>query len=82
MLQLGTVGSCSSIKYGADVNIQVAKVNVTSYVDVANFDHYNMIIGTPWMRRNKVLLDFEKNKVIINRIPIDAIKIREKDLDP
>lgn len=81
-LQLGTVGSRSSIKYGADVNIQVAKVNATSYVDIANFDRYDMIVGTPWMKRNKVLLDFEKNQVVIDGTPVDAIKIREKDLDP
>ena len=49
ILQLGTVGSRSSIKYGADVMIQVAKVKSTSYVDIANFDRYDMIIGTPWM---------------------------------
>jgi len=82
ILQLGTVGSRSSIKYGADVMIQVAKVKSTSYVDIANFDRYDMIIGTPWMRRYKVILDFENSKVIVDGTPVDAIKIREKDLDP
>ena len=82
ILQLGTVGSRSSIKYGADVKIQVAKITSTSYVDVANFDRYDMIIGTPWMRRNKVILDFETNRVIVDGTPIEAIKIKEKDLDP
>ena len=82
ILQLGTVGSRSSIKYGADVNIQVAEVNTTSYVDMANFDRYDMIIGTPWMRKHKVILDFAENKVIVNGTPINAIKIREKDIDP
>jgi len=32
--------------------------------DIGNFDRYEMIIGTPFMRRNKVILDFEKDKVI------------------
>ena len=82
VLQLGTVGSRSSIKYGADVNIQVAKVNTISYVDMANFDRYDMIIGTPWMKKHKVILDFAGNKVIVDGTPINAIKAREKDLDP
>jgi len=82
VLQLGTVGSRSIIKYGADVLITVANVKATSYVDIANFDRYDMIIGTPWMRRHKVLLDFNANRVIINGSPIQAIKVTAKDLDP
>jgi hypothetical protein len=82
VLQLGTVGSRSIIKYGADVEIRVADIKTTSYVDIANFDRYDMIMGTPWMRRNKVLLDFNTNRVIINGKPIPAIKVMEKDLDP
>ena len=57
-------------------------VNATSYVDIANFDRYDMIMGTPWMRRHKVLLDFDTNRVIISGVPIQAIKVIAKDLDP
>ena len=81
MLQLGTVGSQSIIKYGADVPISVANVKTTSYVDIMNFDRYDMIMGTPWMRRHKVLLDFDVNRVIINGMSIPAIKVLAKDLD-
>jgi hypothetical protein len=49
VLQLGTVGSRSIIKYGADATITVANVRDTAYVDIANFDRFDMIIGTPWM---------------------------------
>ena len=82
ILQLGTVGSRSTIKYGADVEVQVANTTTTSYVDVANFDHYDMVIGTPWMRKNKVILDFIKNKITMNGVSITAIKVRKKDSDP
>lgn len=81
VLQLGTVGSRSIIKYGADIPISVANVQAVSYVDIANFDRYDMIMGTPWMRRHKVLLDFDANCVIINGIPLPAIKVLAKDLD-
>jgi hypothetical protein len=82
VLQLETVGSWSIIKYGADVEIWVADIKTTLYVDIANFDRYDMIMGTPWMRRNKVLLDFNMNCVIFNGKPIPAIKVMERDLDP
>lgn len=82
VLQLGTVGSRSIIKYGADVEMKVAKTAVKTYVDIANFDRYDMIVGTPWMRRNRVVLDFSTNTVIVDGVGIPAIKIKEKDLDP
>jgi hypothetical protein len=63
VLQLGMVGSCSTIKYGADVNISVANKELSTYIDIANFDRYEMIIGTPFMVRNNVVLDFDKGKV-------------------
>jgi hypothetical protein len=82
ILQLGTVGSRSSIKYGADVEIQVAGTSTTSYVDIANLDLYDMVIGTPWMRRNKVILDLGENKITVQGTTIPALKVREKILDP
>jgi hypothetical protein len=82
MLQLGTVGSRSIIKYGVDAAIAVANVRDTAYVDIANFEHFDMIIGTPWMRKHNVLLDFTANCVVVNGCPIPAIKMANKDLDP
>ena len=82
ILQLGTTGSRSIIKYGADVTVKVAGVATTTYVDIANFDRYEMVIGTPFMRWNKVHLDFEHNIVIINGEKLPAVKVEAKDLDP
>jgi hypothetical protein len=82
VLQLGTVGSRSIIKYGADVPIGVGRTRTMSYVDLANFDRYDMIIGTPWMRKHKVLLDFITNRVIVDGAPIPAIRASARDLDP
>ena len=75
VLQLGTVGSRSIIKYGADVSILMADTAITTYVDIANFDRYDMIIGTPLMRRNKVRLDFENNQIVVNGKIIPALKV-------
>ena len=41
-----------------------------------------MIIGTPFLRKNKVILDFIKNVVIINGKESPAVKVTAKDLDP
>lgn len=73
ILQLGMVGSRSIIKYGGE--------RMTTYVNIANFDRYEMIIGTPFMRRNKVILDFEHNVVILKGKRIPGITVSAKDLD-
>ena len=82
ILQLGTIGSRSTIKYGADVDIEINDLETKTYVDIANFDRYDMIIGTPFLRKNKVILDFIKNVVIINGKESPAVKATAKDLDP
>ena len=82
ILQLGTIGSRSIIKYGADVEIEVAGKRFASYVDIANFDRYDMIIGIPWMRRNRVVLDLINNMITIDGSSILAIKIKDQDIDP
>ena len=75
ILQLGKVGSRSIIKFGADVAITITKQSYPSYVDIANFDRYDMIIGTPFMRKHGVLLDFKKNRVIIDDTILPAVRV-------
>src|SRR5271156_4442891 len=75
ILQLGTVGSRSSIKHGMDTRIVLPGFNDTLYVDVANFDRYDMIIGTPFMRANKVLLDFDANEIVVNGVRTKAERV-------
>jgi hypothetical protein len=52
MLQLGMVGSQSTVNYGTETQVIAPGVNSTIYMDIANFDCYDMIIGTPFMRAN------------------------------
>ena len=59
ILQLGTVGSQAAVNFGTYVHISMYGLLREEYVDVANFDHYDMIIGTPFMCARKVVLDFE-----------------------
>ena len=75
ILQLGTIGGQASINYRADILVKVPGIRGNMYVDIANFDRYDMIIGTPFMRANKVILDFESNVVIANGVVTPARRV-------
>ncbi|KAG6899117.1 hypothetical protein C0995_006996, partial [Termitomyces sp. Mi166 len=81
MLQLETVGSPAMVQFGAEVKIKVSGHPTKEYVDIANFDRYDMIIGTPFMRKNKVTLDFINNEVIVNQMLLKAKRIALADMD-
>ncbi|KAG6875121.1 hypothetical protein C0993_010740 [Termitomyces sp. T159_Od127] len=81
MLQLGTVGSRAIVQFGVEVRVKTSGQPTKEYVDIANFDRYDMIIGTPFMRKNKVSLDFVNNKVIINGTLLRAERVVLADMD-
>ncbi|KAG6898669.1 hypothetical protein C0995_008889, partial [Termitomyces sp. Mi166 len=81
MLQLGTVGSRVIVQFGTEVEIRASGHLTKEYVDIANFDCYDMIIGTPYMRKNKLVLDFVKNEVVINGTSLKAERIGLADTD-
>ena len=81
ILQLGTVGSRALVNYGAFVDVATHGTSQREYVDVANFDHYDMIIGTPFMRSRKVVLDFENDSIKIGHQSISATKVLVPDTD-
>ena len=81
MLQLGTIGSRTSINFSAYIDVMTHSASKCEYVDVANFDCYDMIIGTPFMRFRKVILDFENDIVKIGDQAIPATKVLVLDTD-
>lgn len=81
ILQLGTIGSKSSINYGAQVDIEIPGYQGNEYMDLANFDRYDVVIGTPFMTRNKVNLNFETGKITVNGRDFDTLKTGDKDVD-
>ncbi|KAF9256427.1 hypothetical protein L218DRAFT_804977, partial [Marasmius fiardii PR-910] len=65
--QLGTKGSRSRVTYGC-----VSKYSITSaretvsdkeYFDVANVDRYDAVVGTVFMRRHGIVVDFEDDTI-------------------
>ena len=81
MLQLGMVGSRSTINFGTETLVTAPGVNSTIYMDIANFNCYDMIIGTPFMRANRVHLDFEHDWVVVNGVATPATKVPLSDTD-
>ena len=68
------------MNYGADVKLEAPGISDKTYVDITNLNQYDMIIGTPFMHKNKVILDFNR-QVIINGKSTPAIKILLDDSD-
>ena len=57
-LQLACVGSKSTISYGATTTIAFGNQHIEEYFNVANINYYNVILGTPFLRRLGITLDF------------------------
>ncbi|KAF5377165.1 hypothetical protein D9615_006318 [Tricholomella constricta] len=68
ILQLGTKGSRATVNFGTTVETALPGFKGKMYMDLANFDRYDVIIGTPFMRANKVVLDFNRDEVIVNGV--------------
>ncbi|KAF8224849.1 hypothetical protein L208DRAFT_1308881 [Tricholoma matsutake] len=71
-LQLGTVGSCLKINFGLFTNFEISGVVNTHYFDVVNINRYDAILGTMFMRKHSIVLDFERDKVCIKGKHLDT----------
>ena len=63
-LQLACVGSKSTINYGAKSTITFGNARVEEYFDIANIDYYDVLLGTPFLRRLNIMLDFTSPGII------------------
>nr|GAT56033.1 predicted protein [Mycena chlorophos] len=62
-LQLGTAGSRAKIIHGANAEVRYGGVSSSEYMDVVNIDRFDAILGTKFMRKHAIALDFESNKI-------------------
>ena len=60
-LQLACVGSKSMVQHGLTAKILLSNEKYDEYFDIANVDYYDVILGTPFLRRFGILLDFKGN---------------------
>ncbi|KAJ7442575.1 hypothetical protein B0H11DRAFT_2251478 [Mycena galericulata] len=77
-LQLGCVGSRSRINYGTRIPVDFGGIKGYVYFDLVNLDRYDVIIGTPFLNRHGIILDFGKRELrfpnghVIPALPITA----------
>ena len=66
-LQLGCVDSHSCITHRANAQIQIGAFNAQLYFDVANINHYDCILGIPFLQQNATIVDFGRQVLRIGR---------------
>ena len=79
VLQLGCVGSRSRISHGTTVPVLWGKFTGDVYFDIVNLDRYDAVLGTPFMRKFGVCLDFKANAVRLGDSVIPALPPREEE---
>jgi hypothetical protein len=64
-LQLACQGSKSMINHGITTKVDIGGRILDEYFDVANVDYYDVILGTPFLRRFGVKIDFAEDGEIV-----------------
>jgi hypothetical protein len=57
-LQLACISSRSMINYGTNTAIKFGCEQYDKYFDVANIEYYDAILGTPFLRKLGVTMEF------------------------
>ena len=77
-LQLGCAGSRSNINHGTITDVQLGKTTAECYFNVVNLDHYDVILGVPFLSDNRVLLDFQNEVVLIGKEGFPSLPVGEE----
>ena len=80
-LQLGKVGKCSTVKFSTKTTVEIVAISLAEYLDVAHFEKYDMILGMPFMHRNRVRLDFASDEVIVDGKHMKAEQVVLEDMN-
>ena len=60
-IQLEVTGSKSVIDYGTNMTIKYDEKELKEYFNIINIDYYDAILGTPFLRKHEVIIDFVNN---------------------
>ena len=63
-LQLACISSQSMINYRTHATIKIGCKVVEEYFDITNIEHYDVILGTPFLRKMGTVLDFRSPGII------------------
>ena len=77
-LQLGCIGSRSKICYGTVAPVDIFGICTEMYFDLINIDRYDAILGTPFLEKHGVCLDFKRKAVVIDGIPHETFSIDDE----
>lgn len=77
-LQLGCVGSRSSINFGVRTKVLLGNRTSEVYLDVANIDHYDVILGIPFMVQWGITLDFKADVLRFEDQEIPSLRTSEE----
>ena len=66
-LQLGCLGSRSKINFTTIAVFKFGSTTTKNYLDIANLDKYDCILGTPFLRKHGISLDFQFQDIVIHR---------------
>ena len=73
-LQLGCVGSRSKINFGISTKLKMGDKEYELYLDVVNLDHYDMVLGMPFLQQKGVTVDFATHKVSVGGMLLPMLK--------
>jgi hypothetical protein len=69
------------INYGTRACLEIGPIiENDAYMDVVNLDWYDMILGTPFMCKHSLVLDFSRNALSAQNMMITMITIGQEDL--
>ena len=63
-LQLACIGSQLMINYKTHATIKISCKAVKEYLDIMNIEHYDAVLGTPFLRKMGIVLDFRSPGII------------------
>ena len=55
------MGSKSIINYGVNATIKYNEKELKEYFDIVNIDYYDAILGTPFLRKHELVINFMNN---------------------
>ena len=87
-LQLACINSRSMINYGTHMTIKHGRKVVKEYFHIMNVERYDVILGTPFLRKMGIVLDFRSpgmawigNEVIpTGKVSFDELKDTDNNI--
>lgn len=64
-IQLAVQGSRSKVNYGVTARIQYQGTDYQQYFDVINLQHYDLILGTPFLFQHRIMIGFNSPRVVL-----------------